>query len=229
MAADHQNRDSVAQVRDAATDPETVRRPRVYVIGPNKCGTTSFFKFFRKNGIVTAHWVYQGRNLAVTMINNMALGRAPFAGFDEVEAFADLNHIEENQVFIEGARFFREIHRHDPDAYFILNTRDIDNWIASRVNYGLSKPVARINATTVEAVLDGWRTMFRTHHDEVRAHFADNPRFIEFNIETDSIRRVVRLLAPHYALKPKAWGKHFVTADRHERLERLAREDAAQP
>lgn len=200
-----------------AVPPRVAGRPRVYAIGPNKCGTTSLYRFFTANQINAAHWVYQGRNLAVSMVNNMALGRHPMDGFDAVEVFTDLNHIEPKLLYIEGMRFFREIHRFEPDAYFILNTRPMDKWLTSRVNHGLCKPVARMNRMTEEQVLENWRRMFEDHKAEVRAYFAGNPRFIEFDIESDPIETVIEPLSAHYTLDPATWGKHFATADKAQR------------
>jgi hypothetical protein len=202
------------------------KRPRIFVIGPNKCGTTSFHRMFAQNKIASAHYRYKKRSVALMMMNNLALARHPFAGFDDVEAFSDLNHFERGLVYIEGARFFREIHRFEPDAYFILNTRDIDRWIVSRVNHGLDVPMAAVTGLEVDAVLDHWRTLFKTHHDEVRSYFAGNPRFLEFNIETHDIATVVEHLAPDYSIDPATWGQHFSTAER----QRSAKEaEAASP
>ncbi|MEM0976296.1 MAG: sulfotransferase [Pseudomonadota bacterium] len=114
--------------------------PRIFLLGPNKCGTTSFHRLFEASGIPSIHWKCSrtDRFLAHVMITNVSLGRNPIAGLEEYVAFSDMNFAS-NQIWIEAKCFFREMHKHNQDAYFILNTRDEDDWLLSRSKHQVWK------------------------------------------------------------------------------------------
>jgi len=186
--------------------------PRILVIGLNRCGTHSLHKLFLGSNIASLHWRRQDdkRNIARAMINNMALGRAPLAGFEPMRAFSDLNFLG-GQIVIEGARFFRELHAAYPDAYFILNTRPVDDWISSRLAHSkgeFARGMAKINAMSIDEVLDHWRTLFARHDAEVSAYFGDNPNFLRFDITRDDPQAIADLLARDFAVDPSHWGQH---------------------
>ncbi|MEE2894734.1 MAG: hypothetical protein VX726_03245, partial [Planctomycetota bacterium] len=54
---------------------------RIFVIGFNKCGTTSFHEYFRANGISSVHW--RGNTLALALHENLAAGRPPLQGKED--------------------------------------------------------------------------------------------------------------------------------------------------
>lgn len=106
------------------------RLPFVFCIGFNKCGTTSLANFFRGNGFPTVQNDY-GR-LALQMLTNCARSKPVFSGFDaDYRCFCDMVHVN-NHIEIEGNWQFRLMDRDYPGSFFIYNTRNIDNWLASR-------------------------------------------------------------------------------------------------
>jgi len=185
--------------------------PKIILIGLNRCGTTSLHRLFEGSGIPSLHWRDRNdRNLAQTMMANIALGMAPLAGFGDTRAFSDLSFVSRD-VVIEGARFFPMLHRAYPDAYFILNTRPKDNWLASRKRHAGGSYMARYMAATkvpAEACEAEWSTQFDTHHADARAYFRGNPNFIEFDIERDAPQCLADLLTPDFTISPELWGQH---------------------
>lgn len=184
-------------------------RPPILVIGFNRAGTTSLHRLFKRSGIRSAHWTHpDGRNLAITMVNNIALGLRPLARMEDVSAFSDMSHVGAN-IAIEGARFFRALHAAYPQAYFILNTRPLEDWIASRLAHSGGRFLERYAAATAmkpERVLSHWRAYHQRHQDEVMEHFAANPRFLRFDITRDDPALIRDLVAPDYEIDTAHWG-----------------------
>jgi len=80
---------------------------KYFVIGFNKTATTTMHELFLLNGIKSQH------------DNNWDL--------DDYDAFSDNKDLS----------VYRELSLKYPDAMFILNIRDIKEWILSRVNHGI--------------------------------------------------------------------------------------------
>lgn len=187
--------------------------PKIFVIGPNKCGTTSLHRLFLGSKINALHNVYyeakHRRNAALRVFDNISLGRKPVAGMDEFIAFSDLN-IDGRFVSIDMGMFFRIFHAAYPDAYFILNTRPVEKWIRSRCNAvdgKLVQDAMHATGSTEEEVISGWEKSFFAHGESVRSYFKDNPRFIEFDIESDDIQLIKTLLSDHYDIDNQEWGQ----------------------
>ena len=65
--------------------------PRIFLIGFNKCGTTSFHDYFTANGIASVHW--RANTLAMALHRNRAEGRPLLEGIDRWTAYTDINCI----------------------------------------------------------------------------------------------------------------------------------------
>ncbi|WP_298907866.1 sulfotransferase [uncultured Aliiroseovarius sp.] len=182
--------------------------PKIFVIGLNRCATTSLHTLFEKSFIPSLHWRdANGQNLMKAFMVNIALGLKPFHGFDGFVAFSDLSFIGSDLV-LEGARFFRDLHRHYPDAYFILNTRPVDTWIASRSHHAngtfLSKSM-QASGHSHDEVQGLWREMALAHEAEVKDYFKDNPRFLHFDIVNDDAQKIADLVQEDYAIDVTKW------------------------
>jgi hypothetical protein len=191
----------------------------IFFIGFNKCGTTSFHKLLTGSGIPSVHWrISPQESLARTMMSNLALGYRPFLQYEGYVGFSDLA-FSDDTIYVEGCRLFREIHRYYPEAYFVLNTRDEDGWIRSRLAHQNGRIIGHVTAATglsEDEVIDGWRAVFRRHHDEVESHFNDCPRYLRFDIETDDISDFAKLVEPNFTIDTTHWRK----ANRNRELAR---------
>lgn len=175
---------------------------RIFQIGFNKCGTRSLYRFLQRSGIPTAHFA-RGL-LACSIRDNIAAGKKPLAGrIDDWVGFTDMQQITREHA-IEAVRFFRELYEYYPNSYFILNTRDKEGWIRSRVNHGAGTYARRYSRALgldeeSGAVLARWSEDWDLHHAEVIDFFADKPgRLLVFDIKNDSPQKVVDFLSPDF-------------------------------
>lgn len=191
--------------------PSGQRDPKIILIGLNRCATTSLHKLFQNSGIASVHWLDdQGDNLAQKMVTNIAMGRKPLDGFGSVRAFTDIAFVNA-RFMLDGTRFFRDLHAAYPDAYFLLNTRDREDWILSRAlhsNGGYLERCCKANGMGADEVKQGWRRMYDVHHAEVQAHFDGNPRFLCFDIDRDDPQAIAEWLSPDFDVNIAHWGHH---------------------
>ncbi len=196
---------TVEVLRSAKTDP------KIILIGLNRCATTSFYRLFQDSGISSVHWVDdQGDNLAHRMVTNMAMGRKPLDGFGAVRAFTDIAYVNA-RFMLDGTRFFRELHAAYPDAYFLLNTRDADDWIASRARHskgGYLERCCKANGMCADDVKQGWRQMYDVHHAEVQAYFRGNSKFLRFDIDRDDPEAIADWVSPDFDVNVAHWGHY---------------------
>ena len=113
---------------------------RIFLIGFNKCGTTSFHDYFKANNIDSIHW--RANTLALALESNLKANRRLLSEIDSWTAYTDMICIpgspwgksnSDNSNLIEGCEYFRELHQDYPTSLFILNTRDPFHWIRSRL------------------------------------------------------------------------------------------------
>lgn len=103
---------------------------KIIVIGPNKCATTTLHHFFERNAIASIHWD-QG-NLALRCLNNLSGGQPLLKDYPDYQAFSDFYYLTDKIYISPLAVMPRLIEEYRDEAVFILNTRHIDSWIASR-------------------------------------------------------------------------------------------------
>ena len=185
------------------------------MIGFNRCGTTAFDRLFRGAGLASLHWKDDaGKEVAVTMAENRAAGLPILRGLERYQAFSDL-FFQSRDKSIDANLWFRDLHHAAPDALFILNTRPVEHWIASRKLHGVDRGEAgylvralAASGQSEPALLHAWRQTWAEHHRAVRAHFDGNPRFVEFDIETGNPDIVIAFLRCHgVAARAEDWAQ----------------------
>lgn len=187
--------------------------PKVVLVGFNKCGTRSFTRLFERAGHKAVHhkirkpWRLR-HNVAHMMRNNLAAGRKVFAGLEAYTFYSDLVYQTRRESF-EGFRHFREILRDYPGTILVLNTRDREDWIRSRMRHGHGEFATRVmherGINSLEALAEAWRRDWDVHVADVRQHMADYPeQLVEFNLDTDPVHRLVHRLAA-YGLRAEDW------------------------
>ncbi len=205
---------TVQALRSAQADP------KIILIGLNRCATTSFHRLFQDSGIPSVHWVDErGENLAHRMVTNISMGRKPLDGFGAVRAFTDIAFVNV-RFMLDGARFFRELHAGYPDAYFLLNTRNRDDWITSRARHNQGRYLDRCcqaNGQSADEVKQGWAHMYDVHHAEVQDYFDGNPRFLRFDIDRDDPKAVADWLSPDFDVNIAHWGHYNRGASKRAR------------
>ena len=226
----------------AMSSAPALSSPRIFLISFNKCGTGSFHRLFRNSGVASVHHHVPGderakqdpaASVAVAMVKNFMLARDPLTGIDGFTAYTDLAYYSDTMLF-EGGRLYPYLHRHYPDAYFILATRDVEAWVLSRLNHAgggfAARTAAALGGVSYETVMETWRAQFAAHNAEARAWFAERPdaRFLEFDLDADAPERIAAFLAADFAIDPAKWGRANVTPEERKERAARAREQAAQ-
>lgn len=183
--------------------------PRVVAVGFNKCGTRSFAELFRRAGHnVVHHKVRDGwraRRVGRIMQDNLAAGRKVFDGIDGYTFYCDLIYSTPTGTF-DGAFAFRQILLDYPDTILLLNIRDREQWIASRLNHGHGEFARREKlaraANSEEDLVRQWREEWDAHLSAVRSFMEERPeQFIEFDLDRDKPEQIAKRLAD-YRLNP---------------------------
>lgn len=204
-------------VSEASTDMTwDGHRPRVFQIGFNKCGTRSFHHFLEMNGIASVH--YKRGKLAQTMLENIRSGQPPLQGIDKWTGYTDMQAVSKAQV-IEACEFYPKLAEYYPRSYFILNTRNKERWIQSRLNHGTKRNYAEryragLRLDSIQAVVDVWSDTWDRHHREVQAFFKKTGQnFLVYDIEADSPEKLSEFLSPDFSTDPSFFDHKGKTAD----------------
>lgn len=183
---------------------------KIFVIGFNKCGTSSLHYFFKNNNLKSLHWggTDEKTNSACIIMRNFMLGRNILQGIEQYDAYSDLSFAN-NNIYIEGSRFYKQFYEQYPDALFILNTRDVGRWVKSRFNHhhgSLVKRSLNVYHCTEDELKALWEAQFLQHNAEVRKFFAETGgNFLEFNIESDPLEKLLEFLKPIGDFDPEHW------------------------
>jgi hypothetical protein len=213
--------------RSASNGPRRIvelRPPRsipfkVFQIGFNKCGTKTLHHYFRRNGWRSVHWD-KGR-LAQRVFANLASGNKLLEGYEEFDVFTDMEFLDDFGTYFEAYKLFPRLAAEYPHAKFILNTRDREAWILSRLAHGKEFSYARRamvhhNVTSLKDLTNLWRTEWEQHHRRVIEFFGDQPsRLIICQIETD-LPHILDKALPEYKLDSRYYrvkGKQKLSRD----------------
>lgn len=183
-------------------------KPKIFLIGFNKCGTTSLHKFFHAQGLKSFHFFLNNQPLAVkaSQSSDVLSCRKTFA---HGQVFSDFTYLTEKE-FYEPLDMYPLWRQAFPDAYFILNNRDVDSWLKSRMCHSegtfLKRYMSLFDQTEDEVLLQ-WRTKFLAHTKSVLSFFEKDERFCHFTIGQDDIKKIVSLLAADYCLNPAMFGR----------------------
>jgi len=189
--------------------------PRVVQVGFNKCATRSLANLFTGSGHASAHHKFKpllgrNRNIAVLMRANQEAGRRMFHGFEDYVFYADLMVQTRSETY-EAFKDFRQILADYPDTIFLLNVRNRENWIQSRLKHGHGTFVEMVRETNRfsnrQEVVECWRRDWDTHLSDVRGFMGAHPgQLVEFDTDRESVETLVARL-PDYRLDPDAWGE----------------------
>jgi hypothetical protein len=190
---------------------------KIFQIGFNKCGTNTIHSYLQGNGIKSVHWD-EGR-LAERIFRNFANGDDLLRGYEAFEAFTDMEFLDETgRCYLEAYKLFPYLAKQYPDAIFILNTRNREDWVRSRLGHGNRPYAARhmryYNITTENELTTIWRDEWEQHHRRVIEFFSNKPyRFLVCNIETDLPHRLNEAL-PELQLDAGCYDRRNRTNDR---------------
>lgn len=173
---------------------------KIIQIGFNKCGTTSLHEFFLANNIASVHYKDCHGPIASFIYHNNKLGLPLLSGYDQYTAFLDMEYYVDGQ----GDRyvsldFYQKLYEQYPDAIFILNERNADDWLSSRKNHLSGRYIERnmLGMSLTEGeVIELWRLQYRTHIESVLKFFSTRAtaKFIHLNIDKDQSNKLANSL-----------------------------------
>jgi hypothetical protein len=193
---------------------------KIFQIGLNKCATLSLYELFHsfcEQKINAIHWDYG--NLAYTMKINLDNDRKLLYGYEDYTVFTDmecccLNNGRTECIF--AYKWFDILDKQYPNSKFILNTRNIDKWIQSRLDHEcginlvdgiithldprvpyIDYHMEYFNITDTKNLIELWRNDWINHHNNIISYFSNRPNdLLIYDCETDSLDKIQKFL-PH--------------------------------
>lgn len=178
----------------------TWSRQKIFVIGFNKCGTTSLHRFFQRNGIRSAHFRADRGHIGPLFSLNHLKKRDMLSNLMKYAAFSDMCFHTED-AWIEANKYFPDFHAQYPRALFIFNDRPVENWIRSRVNKeGFLDLACRYFKTGPDEVRAIWRRQYDDHRERLLAYSPRMENFLHYDIERDSPEKVIAFVRRSFAI-----------------------------
>jgi hypothetical protein len=167
---------------------------KVFQIGFNKCGTRTVHRFLQLNGLHAVHW--DRGNLARSIYRNLTNRDSLIKGYEQFDAFSDMEYVTSEFAF-EAYKLFPLLADEFPDALFLLNTRDREDWVRSRLDHRegayAKKWKAVLGVDDDARLAELWRTDWDRHHERVTSFFASRHlQFLKFDIANDSPELIAR-------------------------------------
>jgi hypothetical protein len=149
---------------------------RIIQIGFNRCGTSSLNYFFMQHGFKCIHW--DDGNIARTIKRNCYLNKPVLEGYEDYNFISDMELVNDTEgIILAHMDYFKEIESQYPEAKFILNTRNMHDWISSRAkhsgtgHHNYLERYMRIWDMTAEQVTNRWMRDWYAHHAAVLSYF----------------------------------------------------------
>ena len=191
---------------------------KVFFIGYNKTATYSLHKLFSHSGYKSCHANYARKVIALTMKENFESNKPLLTNLEGPSCYLDIVYCD-HSTYVEANQYFKTLDEQYPNSYFVLQTRNVDEWIKSRMNHMPKKPfseraMSALNLKNEEDLINYWKDLRENHYKEVRNYFKNNNRYVEFDIDNDDISKLIRHVRKDFTLKEKHWGRHNVTKGR---------------
>ncbi|NDG33426.1 hypothetical protein EB118_25650, partial [bacterium] len=175
---------------------------KIFQIGFNKCGTLSLWNLFHNYSSINAiHW--DNGSLAEKIYKNIYSDtNLPLDSYEDYIYFGDMECFIQEDSRIKYIQIYKDffdiLDINYPESLFILNTRNIDNWIRSRLNHNFLQPIYGeikyiglfkkvYNTNKISEIIKIWKNDWIEHHNNIKKYFHRNThRLFVFNIEKDS-------------------------------------------
>lgn len=149
---------------------------------------------------------------------NVEAGLPILKGIEKFVFYGDLIDSNKASTF-DANSLFRELLKDYPDTILLLNLRNREDWIRSRLRHGHGEFAAREQAVrglpTQDALVEQWRREWDQHLAAVRGFMVDRPaQLLEFNLDHDRIEELVARL-PAYHLQARYFEDIGRTRGRH--------------
>lgn len=151
---------------------------KIFCIGLNKTGTSSLHEAFQILGIKSIHYEDEkGKNLKSIFIENYLSNRDILFGLDDYEAFSDWDRPPYTFEII------KKFDAHYPNSKFIVNIRDVNDWLDSRENHVrrnqlLKKKYPTRNITWLDIDRKAWKKEYEFHYQSIETYFKNRKKDI---------------------------------------------------
>jgi hypothetical protein len=163
---------------------------KIFQIGFHRCGTRSIFNFFKincQNNLKCLHW--EGGDLALEIYKNMLRGKKLLGKYEDFDVYTDMEVYLGRMIFYAHLECYKLLDIQYPDSKFILNTRNVDNWISSRKKHYKSERLfdflTNFHSTDETGLEKIWKDQWQRHHDNVKEYFEGTNKLLIFDIEKD--------------------------------------------
>jgi len=209
----------------------------VLVVGLPKTGTSSITEFFKSAGYRTNHWLCEkGKYLpnpgaCATCIENALRAENPTplsaCGDYQVWSQMDTTKPDLGECGMPQIDYLGELHREYPYATFILNLRNVSNWVTSVTNWTSPSnrgtlaeryvrcPSVALNSTSISAM----ESFYCQHVERIRSFVKQHPThaLVEVDIEDDSTgARMASLFATNASNWRVTNAGHYRTGKQNE-------------
>ena len=156
-------------------------------------------------------------NLAKRIKENFSDRLPILTGIDQADCYSDLCYYRRDEEVIEAVDYFEQFYEEYPNSYFVLQTRNINDWILSRMCHRGKKesfPEVAMQALGLseEEVIEYWRNLRQEHYKKVFDFFKDKPNFIVYDIDTDNIDKLIDFVSKDFVLDKSYWQQHNSTS-----------------
>lgn len=186
---------------------------KIFQIGFNRSGTTSLYKWFRSQNIPALHFELpeSNRNLALAIHENIRQGKRPLEGFESYSFYSDMEFVS-STLITDFYSHFAILDQYYPGSKFILNYRNITDWVRSRSNHGRKGKYSgqvgsykkryeefyRTNETEVESL---WVNHYHEHINTVKEYFKESSeQLLLMDLDNFNPNELIKFL-PDYRFK----------------------------
>ncbi len=190
----------------------------IFQIGFNRCGTSSIAYLFEQNGYSAAHW--NKGTIAVGIELAKIKGESLLSYCPKYDLYTDMEkvnmwrlpklkwrypifrkYLKEAELDIQthppiyAFKYFKTLYEQYPGSKFILNTRDKQDWLNSRLNLNLKNNRITYRScrcgdnihNSEEELMNCWSNEWDEHINAVTEYFSDKSNdLLLFDIQTDS-------------------------------------------
>lgn len=169
--------------------------PKIIQLGFHKCGTSSLSHFLNASNIKTCHW--EKGEIAKSFFSRMKKSEPGFLDWNAYIGFTDTQYFS-REIMLEPYKEYEYIYKFYPDAYYILNTRYIEEWIESRMAHRKGSVIevykSNLNIKTKKDIIDYWRQDWKSYHKSVKTFFRNKKNFMIYHINENHPRDLCNFL-----------------------------------
>ena len=195
---------------------------KVFQIGFNRSGTTSFHHLFKGSGYKSIHYcrgllAMKVKSNVLRKANNTAYAKRIklLDGLDDFDFYSDMEYVyselKNNKNPFYAYTYFRELYYDYPDAKFIFNFRPDEDWVKSRINYSERYAKEFKELTGIkhdEDMIELWKQHYYDHIDNVLEFFKDKPnKLLIFDLSKDEPSKIINFFSD-LKLDITKWAKH---------------------